>query len=145
MNRWLCSALVVTCALAACGTTTTAPSWFVRSYLGAPSANAFTSSGALEGAPAAIWAKADQMSVVAWGSSGCPKLPIALKTTGNALTLTLSSGTDPNGGSCTTDLAPTTTVIRVPNSIDQSLPVSVTFIDGGMRTTVVLPPRPSAG
>lgn len=86
------------------------------------------------------------MAVVVWWSSSCPKLPIALKATGDTLTLTLSSGTGPNGEPCTADLAPTTTVIRVPDSIDQTRQVSVVFVnDGSARHTVLLPPRTSSG
>ncbi len=132
---------MVTCALAACGSTATAPPWFVRTYLGAPSGVALT-----DGGPVVAWGPANQMDVVAWGSSGCPKLPIDMKASGNTLTLTLSSGTSPNGGACTTDLAPTTTVIHVPESVDQTRPVSFAFVNAGSsRTTFVLSPRSQSG
>lgn len=142
MNRSLCSALVVvTGALAACGSTSTPPSWFVRTYLGAPSSISLT-----DGSPVAVWAAAHQMAVVVWWSSSCPKLPIALKATGDTVTLTLSSGTGPNGEPCTTDLAPTTTVVRVPDSVDQRQVVSVVFVnDGSARHTFELPPRTTGG
>ncbi len=123
--------------LVACGSTTTAPSWFVSTYSGAPSSVTLT-----DGSPVAVWAAADQLAVVVWWSSSCPKLPVARRVAGNTLTLTLSSGTGPNGEPCTTDLAPTTTVIRVPASIDQTRPVSVSFVnDGSSPRTVVLAPR----
>lgn len=129
-------------ALAACGSTTTAPGWFVRTYPGEPSGLVFSIAADPHGlGPLAVWGAPDQMAIVTWWSSGCPKLPIDLSAAGNALTLTLSSGTSPYGASCTADAAPTTTVIRVPHSVDQARQVTLTFIDGSTRSSFVLQPR----
>jgi hypothetical protein len=141
VKGWLCLPLVATWAIAACGSTITAPSWFVSTYSGAPSG--VTING---GSPVAVWAAADQMAVVVWWSSSCPKLPTTLQAFGNTLTVTLSSGTGPGGVPCTTDLAPTTTVIRIPASVDQTRQVNVIFVNNGAaRHTFVLPPRTNQG
>ncbi len=129
-------------ALAACGSIS-APSWFVRTYLGAPSGFALSTADRHTLGPVAVWGAPDQVAVITWWSSGCPKLPIDLNAAGNALTLTLSSGTSPYGSSCTADAAPTTTVIRVPHSVDQAQQVTLTFIDGSTRSSHVLQPRSS--
>lgn len=143
MNRLLWSGLVVTCTLVACGSSTTAPGWFVREYLGGPSSlspNApnptFTDT--------AVWGTSGQVDIVTFGSSGCPKLPIRLDATApNMFTVTLSNG-EP-GGACTADLAPTTSVIRTPSNVEPTRPVDVTIVDNGTRTKVVLLPLPPSG
>ncbi|MGA7988670.1 MAG: hypothetical protein WCB51_09765 [Candidatus Dormiibacterota bacterium] len=142
MNRRLCSRLVfVAFALAACGTSATTPPWFVREYRGFPSGESPTQPGAAL-VDTVVWGAADQIAVVTFGSSTCPKLPVDLVTsTGNALTITVSSGSSPVGAACTADYGPTTSIIRVPESIDQAEQVGVTLIDGADRTTFMLPPR----
>ena len=140
MKRWLCVPLVATWALAACGSIS-APNWFVRTYLGEPSGLVLSTADLHGLSPIAVWGAPDQIAVVTWWSSGCPKLPIDLNAAGNALTLTLSSGTSPYGSSCTADAAPTTTVIRLPHSVDQAQPVTLAFIDGSTRSIFVLQPR----
>jgi hypothetical protein len=85
------------------------------------------------------------MAVVTWGSSGCPLLPDRLdEVGGNALTVTVKADI-PGMGACTTDAAPTTSVIEVPAALDLSAQVTVTIIDGIDGATVSLAPRPAGG
>gem|GEM_PF-2123789 len=78
--------------------------------------------------------------MVTWGSSGCPRLPTRLDAIGrNALSITLSNGAPPGGTSCTTDAAPTTSIIRIPGTVDAAGQIAVTTVDGFYGTTVVLP------
>jgi len=143
VNRWLCSVLAAASALVACGSTTTAPSWFVREYLGLPSSLS-PNAPDMSFTDTVVWGAPGQMDVVSFGSSGCPKLPIRLDATApNVFTVTLSNG-EP-GGACTADLAGTTSVIRAPSTIDPTRPVYVTIVDNRTRTNVVLPPRPPSG
>ncbi len=138
MNRWLCS-LLVAVTLAACGSSTTTPAWFVRDYQGLPPGYTLTPPQAL--VDTAVWNAAGQVAVVSFGSSSCPKLPVHLETSaGNALTITLSSGAALAGGACTADYAATTTLIWVPDTVDQTQTMKITIIDGADRHSAVLPP-----
>jgi hypothetical protein len=98
LNRWLCSVPVVAAVtLAGCGTSTTAPPWFVRDYPGLPGDESPTQPGTPQGlVDTVVWGAADQIAVVTFGSSSCPKLPVHLGTSAaNTLTITLSSGMSP--------------------------------------------------
>jgi hypothetical protein len=145
VKRWLCLALLGAWALAACGSTATTPSWFVRDYLGLPAGLAPYVPGT-QLTDTVVWGTPGEMAVVTYGSSGCPKLPIRLDTPAtSAITLTLSSGDPENGSTCTTDYAPTTSLIVAPATVDEGQQVTVTILDNGTRTAVVLPPRDEQG
>jgi hypothetical protein len=81
------------------------------------------------------------VDVVTWGSSGCPRLPTRLDVIGrNAISITMSNGAPPAFASCPADSAPTTSIIRIPGTVDAGGQISVTTVDGVYGTTVVLPP-----
>src|ERR1039457_3430563 len=107
----------------ACGSQSSPP-WLLRHSLGLPS-------GVKAGPPdQVVWVGVGRMAVVTWGSSGCPLLPDRLDVVGgNALTVTVKADI-PGMGACTTDAAPTTSVIEVPAALDLSAQVTVTIIDG---------------
>lgn len=93
------------------------------------------------GGPGAGWTAQDGLLyVVTYGSSTCPILGESPATySGTTLEVTLTS---PSSGPCTMDLAPTTTVVAVPDAVDESAPVRV---DLGHDQVVTVAPRPSAG
>ncbi len=80
------------------------------------------------------WTGPGRMYLVTYGSGSCPKLPTSVSATGNQLTITTALSSD---GPCTMDFGPTTSVVDVPQGIDDALPVQVT-IDGVAST---VPPR----
>lgn len=92
------------------------------------------------GSPGAGWTAADGLLyVVTFGSSTCPLLtePDATESGG---TVTVAFVPLPDGP-CTMDFVPTTSVVQVPSSVDQSAPVPV---DLGGAGTVTVEPRPSS-
>ncbi|MDM7853473.1 hypothetical protein [Cellulomonas alba] len=93
------------------------------------------------GGPGAGWTAQDGLLyVVTYGSSTCPILAESPATsTGTTLVVTLTS---PSSGPCTMDLAPTTSVVAVPDAVDESAPVRV---DLGHDQVVTVAPRPAAG
>jgi hypothetical protein len=52
----------------------------------------------------------------------------------------MSDGESPDGAACTADLAPTTSVIRVPSTLDLGQPINVKIIDGVFGISAALPP-----
>jgi hypothetical protein len=81
------------------------------------------------------WTGRGRMYLVTYGSGSCPKLPTSVSASGsNQLTITTASTSD---GPCTMDFGPTTSVVDVPQGIDDTKPVQVT-VDGVAST---VPPR----
>jgi hypothetical protein len=81
------------------------------------------------------WSGPGQMYLVTFGSGSCPKLPTSVTATGtNQLTIATAPSSD---GPCTMDFGPTTSVVDVPQGIDDTKPVQVTI--DGIASTV--PPR----
>jgi hypothetical protein len=75
------------------------------------------------------------MYLVTYGSGSCPKLPTSVSASGsNQLTITTEAT---SAGPCTMDFGPTTSVVDVPQGIDDTKPVQVT-VDGVAST---VPPR----
>jgi hypothetical protein len=116
------------------------PSWLVRYYLGAPSGVS-----TLKAQDGAVWWSTDEIAMVTWGSSGCPDLPTRLAVpAGNRLTVTAQLY-DPSHASCSADLAPTTSIIKVPAALTRTEDVTVTIVDVYYGATVSLPPRDGGG
>jgi hypothetical protein len=81
------------------------------------------------------WSGLRLMYLVTYGSGSCPRLPTSVSATGsNQLAITTASDSD---GPCTMDFGPTTSVVDVPQGIDDTKPVQVT-VDGVVLT---VPPR----
>ena len=81
------------------------------------------------------WTGPGRMYLVTYGSGSCPKLPTSVSASGaNQLAITTASTSD---GPCTMDFGPTTSVVDVPQGIDDTKPVQVT-VDGVAST---VPPR----
>jgi len=89
------------------------------------------------------WHGDDQLAVVTYGSSGCPRLVTAVSVSSpTSLIVTVGGApSPPAGSSCSADLAPTTSVTTVPTGVDVKGPVKVTIADGAFGTTVTLAPR----
>jgi hypothetical protein len=116
------------------------PSWLLRHYLGAPSAVS-----TLKAQDGAVWMPSGEIAVVTWGSSGCPDLPTRLAVpTRNRLDVT-AEPYDPSHASCPADLAPTTSIIKVPAALSLTEDVTVTIIDVTYGATVSLPPGDGGG
>ncbi len=52
---------------------------------------------------------------------------------------------NPSGAACPTDLAPTTSVLKVPAALDAAQGVTVTIVGDRYGATVSLPPRAESG
>jgi hypothetical protein len=132
----LVAGAVLMLVVVGCGTEIL-PAFLVRYYRGVPPG--FTSSFR----DGAVWTAAGGMAVVTYGSSSCPALPVRLDVSANNhLKVTVNPL---SSGPCTADLAPTTSVIEIPNALDITRGVTVTITGDGYGATVSLPPRPSAG
>lgn len=132
----LVAGTVLMLVVGACGTESLPP-WLVRYYLGVPPGVTYAFRDDV------VWTTGGRMAVVTCGSSGCPGLPIRLDVPrSNLLTVTVKALAP---GSCTADLAATTSIIKVPSALDVSQNVTVTIIDGSYGATVSLPPRAGAG
>jgi hypothetical protein len=77
--------------------------------------------------------------VVTFGSSSCPTLAAPQATGHDPLSVRLI---EPTAEVCTADFAPTTTVVGVPDGVDDGRPVAVRVGDLG---TVQVQPRPVPG
>jgi hypothetical protein len=94
-----------------------------------------------DGAPGAGWTADDGLLyVVTFGSSTCPIVaePEATLTEGS-VEVTFSDAPE---GPCTMDLVPTTSVVQVPDGVDESAPISVLM---GQGQDVTVQPRPASG
>lgn len=77
--------------------------------------------------PVALWTNSrETLTVVTWGSSGCPPIPTALAVESAALmTLTFAP---PAGEVCTADFAPTSHVFTTPDGISLgAMQLEITF------------------
>lgn len=136
---YLVAATVLMLAVAGCGAPSL-PSWLVRHSLGLPSG---VSQFVLR--DDAVWGAAGQMKVSTWGSSGCPDLPTRLDVpASNVLRVTVKSY-NPSGGPCLTDLAPTTSILRVPAAIDAAQGVTVSVVGDRYGATVSLTAQAEVG
>jgi hypothetical protein len=91
------------------------------------------------GRPGAAWGPAGQIYIMLWGSSTCPSMGTHVHAQGDDA-LSIETGTAPSTDGdnlCTADLGITTSVVRLPDQIDNTKALTVT-IDG--RTTL-LPAR----
>jgi hypothetical protein len=90
----------------------------------------------------AVWTARDQIAVVAWGSSGCPRLPTHLDVADkDTIDVTMTVVMPPPGVSCPADLNPTTSILLVPRGINIAQQVDVRIRDGNFSSTVSLPPQ----
>lgn len=91
--------------------------------------------------PWAAWAGPKSIYVMTWGSGSCPNIPSSVEATGPDRVLIKTVGHDFHKGdtACTADLAVTTSVVRLPSSIDTTR-VLAAQIDG---TSTRLAPRVS--
>ena len=85
--------------------------------------------------PWAAWAGSRSISVMTWGSGSCPSLPSSVEAAG-ADQVVVHTVVGP-GDVCTSDLAITTSVVRLPSRVDTRR-VLVVQIDG---TSTRLPAR----
>jgi hypothetical protein len=125
------------------GSSSPAPNVVLRHYLGSPpGVGIMAGPGGRGPLDAAVWADGDQIAVVTWGSSGCPRLPnrvnVAQK---NTIEVTIGELHPPPGVACPMDSTPTTSIIAVPQGINPAQQVDVRFVDVDTGTTVSLPPR----
>jgi hypothetical protein len=138
--------------VAACGSihygavSNSSPSGYVlRHYQGAPpDAEAVPGPSGLGPLDASVWAGTSEIAVVAWGSSGCPRLPTSVDVTGNnTIEITMSEVAPSPGVTCTADAKPTTSILSIPADINAAQEVSVRIRDGDFSATVSLPPQKS--
>jgi hypothetical protein len=81
--------------------------------------------------PFATWAASHEMYVTTWGSSSCPRLPTSVHAKGahGAQINTAEHYLHKGDNACTSDLAATTSTVRLPLEIDDTAALAVT-IDG---------------
>jgi hypothetical protein len=128
--------VVVSCG----GDSTRHPSWLLSHHLGAPQGITTVGIPGSGVRDVVVRPTAGHLEVVTWGSSGCPRLPDRLVTpTADALSISMSYGAPPAGSSCPADLAPTTSVIQIPGTVDLTQTITVTLDDGVYGLSVALP------
>jgi hypothetical protein len=89
--------------------------------------------------PSVAWAGADLLYLTAWGSTGCPTLPVAIvRTATQQIDIRTKTFPWPGSNACAADLRPDTSTIKLPAGINASQAVTVT-IDG--TTPQTLPRR----
>lgn len=66
----------------------------------------------------------------------CQDLDVAAR---NALSISMGDGSPPPGSSCPADLAPTTSVVKIPSTVDFAQHLVVTIVDGTYGATIALP------
>ena len=144
---WLCSialaAVVSACGGVHNGTASGSPGarLVLRHYLGAP-----PGAKIVPGPDTAVWNTSGQIAVVAWGSSGCPRLPLRVDSAeNNTIKVTMSEHVPDPSALCPADLTPTTTIIAVPPGINAGRPVITVIVDGDFSATVSLPPTSGTG
>lgn len=125
--------------VAGCGAPSLPP-WLVRYYGGVPAGVS-----TLKALDDAVWMTSSEMAVITWGSSGCPDLPIRLDVPASNRLTVIAKAYDPSSASCPADLAPTTSVIKVPAVLTFTEDVTVTIVDGTYGATVSLPARGGGG
>lgn len=137
-------AVVGTCLVTGCGSSRSsvpvASPLVVRHFLGVPNAHSTPRCSVdLRGTapPCAAWAGAGSIYVTTWGSGSCPNIPISVRVAGRALLVIRTHDLVAPGTPCTADLTATTSVLRLPTTIDATGSLAVQ-IDGIMRR---LPPR----
>jgi hypothetical protein len=88
--------------------------------------------------PSVAWAQPDEIYVTTFGSSSCPRLPTSVKASRphRVTVKTAQRYLHKSDTSCTADLGPTTSTIRLPGGIDATSTLIVT-VDG---TPVTLQP-----
>jgi hypothetical protein len=90
-------------------------------------------------AATAAWRDRQTLLVITWWSSSCPKLPTKVTAQGSdRIKIKTREWLPPGDNGCSGDLGPTTSVVRVPKSVDVNSPVTVT-VDGA---AVRLPAAP---
>jgi hypothetical protein len=131
----------------ACGQAAPDPPWLVSHQLGLAQGVSLAGSGPDALRDTAVRATQDRIAVVSWGSSGCPRLPMRLVAgPGNAVSITMSDGAPPPFSTCTADLAPTTSIVQLPATVDAAEQLRVTIVDGTNGATITLPvPAASSG
>ena len=130
--------LCVAAALAGCsgtsGGVTDVPSVVLSWAPGVPDdlARAGVATSPTANGPAQVAAGWDsqpgRLRVTTWGSSGCPNLPDVVEAQDGRIEITTVEY-HPQGGGCTADASPTTSVVRVPPGTDPPSRVTV-VIDG---------------
>jgi len=81
--------------------------------------------------PFAAWAAPGRVYVITWSSSSCPDIPafvIPLRHDYVEIK-TVAHDFHPGDNGCSADLGPTTSVVALPNDIDEHHPVTI-WIDG---------------
>jgi hypothetical protein len=81
--------------------------------------------------PWAAWAAPDSIYVMTWGSGSCPRIPSSVKAAEAGLVLISTAEHDfhSNDNVCTADLAVTTSLVRLPSTVDATHAL-VVQIDG---------------
>jgi hypothetical protein len=144
---WLCSialaAVVSACGGVHNGTASGSPvsRLALRHYLGSP-----PGAKIVAGPDTAVSNTSGQIAVVAWGSSGCPRLAIRVDSAeNNTIEVTMREYVPDASALCPADLTPTTTIIAVPAGINASRRVITKIVDGDFSATVSLPPTSGTG
>lgn len=70
------------------------------------------------------------IALTTYGSSTCPTLPKHLESDPRSGRLTLTAGHD-GDGPCTMDLAPHTSIVRLPKPVDPGRPIELTLRQEG--------------
>lgn len=81
------------------------------------------------------WADDHSIYVVTWGSGSCPLIPTTVDAEGNqeVVIRTVDHDFFKGDNACTADLAPTTSVVRLPVTIDSSKSLIVHVDDASSR------------
>jgi hypothetical protein len=139
--RCIVAASALAFVVVACGGNSTShPSWLLSHHLGDPTGVTPTGIPGSGARDVVLRPTAGHLEVVTWGSSGCPRLPDRLLTpTAVAVSISMSNGAAPAGSSCTADLAPTTSLIQIPGTVDLGQTITVTIMDGVYGVSVALP------
>jgi hypothetical protein len=92
------------------------------------------------GEPCVTWAGAHSIYVITWGSGSCPMIPASVAAKGDQEVVIRTVEHDFFDGdtACTTDLAATTSVVRLPATIDGSEGLLVRVDD--VTSRVAAPP-----
>ena len=94
--------------------------------------------------PCVAWEGAHTLDVVTLGSGSCPKLPTSVVARApNMIAIVASDDVYATGVMCTADLSPTTSVLRIPATINSSKTVRVqidgTIVEVAALGTAVVP------
>jgi hypothetical protein len=136
--RWWSAAAALSAVallVTACGpgnaTDTHVSSAVVDHFRGAPHGVPLIGCGSTENQPCAAWADAHSLYVVTWGSGSCPLTPtsVSVANARKVVIRTVEHAFLKGTTACSDDLRESTSVVRLPATIDSSTSVRV-VVDG---------------